>query len=114
MMAEVYYFAEEMELYSPEGNLVAPLADYRLQIDIPYDADWTVGDIEYPNGENVQRGKFGYALYEIIKDSIRRPENKRHVRNIEEMVADARWQERNRARSAADEYRWRVNYEGVR
>lgn len=113
VITEVRYFAEEMELYSPEGNLVAPLADYMLTIEVHHNADWQLGDAHYPNGANVQAGKFGSALYEIIKLSIRRPENKRHVRAIQELVADAEYDHRNSRKSAAREYWWRTRYEGA-
>lgn len=112
-MAEVFYFAEEMELYSPEGNLVAPLADYRLTIDIDHNGNWSVDLIEYPNGTPVHAGKFGHALCEIIKLSLMRPENKRHVRNIQEMVSDAKWDVRTSVKSNAHEYWWRTRYERI-
>ena len=98
VIAEIQYFAEEIDLYSPEGNFIAN-GDFRLSIEVEGDGDWPhsdspfgewrIDDVQYRNGQSVQAGKYGYALSEIVKASIRRPENKRFMREIEDEIAEA-------------------------
>ena len=111
VLEEVHCFAEDLELYSPEGSYIG-IGDFRLSIDIEADADWPVSDspfgawriddVQYRNGKSVHAGQYGYALAEIVKLSVRRPENKRILREIEELVLEA--EASHRPTYAAREY----------
>lgn len=113
VIAEIQYFAEEIDLYSPEGNFIAN-GDFRLSIEVEGDGDWPhsdspfgewrIDDVQYRNGQSVQAGKYGHALSEIVKASLRRPENKRFMREIEDEIAEAERNHRPTSKGAGRAY----------